>query len=156
MRKPVLALGMAAAAVVVLAACGSNDTTTATTSDNGDSGGAGKITIMSPKNGASVKEPFTLKFDAGDIGPTDSGKDHVHIFTDGKETDYTVVTQNSFQIKGLSPGEHTINVTKQHADHSPAGAEAEIKIKVSGGDTSGDKSDDKSGDNQNDQPDYGY
>ena len=153
MRKPVLTLGMAAAAAVLLAACGSNDGTTATTADNSGGGDAGKVMIMSPKNGASVKEPFTLKFNAGDIGPTDSGKDHVHVFTDGKETDYTVVTQNSFQIKGLSPGEHTINVTKQHADHSPTGAKAEIKVKVTGGSTSGGK---KSGGDQKDQPDYGY
>ena len=51
--------------------------------------------------------------------------DHVHVFTDGHTGDYTVVPTTTFQIKTLSPGRHTIGVTLQHADHSPAGAKAQ-------------------------------
>lgn len=124
-----------AAAAVLLAGCsGSGD---AATTDNGGSKAEG-ITISAPKDGASVSVPFTLEFDAGDIGPTETGKDHVHIFADGDESDYTVVGENKFEIKGLSEGKHTINITKQHADHSPAGSEAEITVNVTGGDTSSD------------------
>ncbi len=37
---------------------------------------------------------------------------------------------NEFTIEGLSPGEHTVNVTLQHADHSSAGAEDEVDVNV--------------------------
>ncbi|MQA82446.1 MAG: hypothetical protein GEV10_28965 [Streptosporangiales bacterium] len=127
MKRRVSMFGAMAAVVVLVAACGSSGGT------GGSGDDAGKLTITSPKDGASVQQPFTLKFDAGDIGATDTGKDHVHIFIDGKETDYTVVTKSSFVIKGVSKGEHTINVTKQHADHSPAGDKAEIEVNVTDG-----------------------
>lgn len=137
MRKTVPAFAAtAAAALIVAAGCGGSGDDTATTSGGGGGGGMDHgVTIISPKNGASVNEPFTIKFDAGDIGPTDSGKDHVHIYADGKESEYTVVTKNHFVIKGLSKGQHTIEVAKQHADHSPTGEEAKIKVTVSGGAT---------------------
>jgi hypothetical protein len=150
-RKRVPVILAVAATAMIVAACGGPGEST-TTSSGGDGGNdAGSITIMSPKDGASVTSPFTLKFDAGDIGPTDSGKDHVHIFVDDEETDYTVVTENTFQIEGLVEGEHTLHVTKQHADHSPTGAEAEVKVNVTGGDTSGGSSG-----GGGEEPDYGY
>lgn len=133
--KPGMIAAVAAAAVLLAGCSGSGDA--ATTTGSGDSKADG-ITISAPKDGASVSVPFTLEFDAGDIGPTETGKDHVHIFTDGDESDYTVVGENKFQIKGLSEGKHTINITKQHADHSPTGSEAEITVNVTGGDTSSD------------------
>jgi hypothetical protein len=152
MRKPGKKAGWAAAAAVaaLLAGCGGSGDA-ATSTDAGSE--ANGITITAPKDGASVAVPFTLEFDAGDIGPTESGKDHVHIFVDGNESDYTVVEENKFQIDGLSEGEHTINITKQHADHSPAGAEAEIKVNVTGGDTSGGSG---SSDEGSGGPDYDY
>jgi len=52
--------------------------------------------------------------------------------TKGDADDYTVVGGNEFEISGLSPGEHTVNVTLQHADHSPAGAEDEVEVTVGG------------------------
>jgi hypothetical protein len=39
---------------------------------------------------------------------------------------------DSFEVKGLSPGEHTVDVTLQNADHSPTGAEDQVDVKVSG------------------------
>ncbi|MQA02352.1 MAG: hypothetical protein GEV07_06360 [Streptosporangiales bacterium] len=129
-------VGTILATVVLAAACGG--------SGNGSDGG-GKLRITSPSDGASVGQPFTLKFDAGDIGPPDSGKNHVHVFIDGEEDDYTVVTKGSFVVKGLSNGDHTITVTKQRADHSPTGAEAEIDVNVTGGDKRDDDTDDDGG-----------
>jgi hypothetical protein len=150
----------AVTAVILVAGCGSSSGDTSTTeSDSGSSGGSGsseQITVTSPEDGAEVTMPLTLKFDAGDIGPEETGKDHVHIFVDGKESDYTVVTENTFEIEGLSEGEHSINITKQHADHSPTGDETEITVDVTGGDTGGDTSGDTSDDGGNDQPDYDY
>jgi hypothetical protein len=123
-------LGVAAVAMVGVVACGSSGTNAA--SGNGG-GGAPRVTITQPADGASVRVPFTLKFTSSvTLGPTDSGRDHVHVFADGKTDQYTVVPTTSFEVQNLSPGRHTIGVTLQHADHSPAGANAQITVTVTG------------------------
>lgn len=132
MRTRVSFFGAIAAVVLFAAACGGSGGTGSGGGGGGDSGKAG-VTITSPKDGASVSEPFMLKFNAPDIGPTSSGKDHVHVFVDGKESEYTVVTKSPFMIKGVPSGEHTINITRQHADHSPTGAKDEIKVNITSG-----------------------
>lgn len=134
-RRTSLMVTMLATAALA-AACGGSD---------GGTDGAGEVRITSPKDGAAVGQPFTLRFDAGDIGPPDSGKDHVHVFVDGDEDDFTVVTTGSFVVKRLSNGEHTITVTKHRADHSPTGAEDEIEVDVTRGGTSDDDSGDDGG-----------
>jgi hypothetical protein len=68
-----------------------------------------------------------------ELGPPDTGRDHVHVFVDGNENDYTVVGANEFRIKDLPAGEHDVQISLQHADHSSAGAEDEISVTVSGG-----------------------
>jgi hypothetical protein len=118
---------IAAAALLVATACGSNGSS---------SGGSSKPTlkITSPSDGASVTAPFTLTFTSSEpIGPTDSGKDHVHLIVDGKTSNYQVVTSTRTQVRNLSPGKHTIGVTLQHADHSPVGAQAQVIVTVTGG-----------------------
>lgn len=124
-----------AASCVLLAGCGA-DTGSAGTSggtEGGTDGGAPTLTISSPADGADVGSSFALEFSSSEeIGPTDSGKDHVHVSTDGHSDDYTVVTSSPFQVTGLPPGEHTVSVTLQHADHSSAGASAEITVNVTG------------------------
>jgi hypothetical protein len=131
---------VAGAAIVALVAagCGSSSDDTATTS-GGD--GAKKVTITSPEDGASVKQPFMIKWTSSEkLGPPDTGRDHVHVFVDGKSNDYTVVGGNSFQLKGLSPGQHELDVTLQHADHSSDGAGDKIMVTVSGGGGGGQSS----------------
>jgi len=132
----------ASMALVVAAACGSDSGTDAT------SGGGSALTITAPEDGASVEVPFMLEWDSDEeLGPPESGKDHVHVFVDGKSNDYTVVGGNEFELKDLPPGEHTIEVTLQHADHSPVGPEASITVMVGegGGGSSGDSSEDDGG-----------
>lgn len=135
------AIGAAILGAAALAGCGGNSDASSGTSGSGGGaqGGSGsKITITEPKNGASVQEPFMLKFDPGvPIGPTDSGKDHVHVILDGKTDQYTVVTTTSYQIKNLPAGQHTVAVTLQHADHSPIGPSATITVNVTGGGSGG-------------------
>jgi hypothetical protein len=115
-----------AAAALALAACDSAGANSA--------GGPPKLTITSPSDGATVRLPIDLSFQSSvQLGPTDSGMDHVHVFTDGHTDDYTVVPTTSFQVKSLSPGRHTIGVTLQHADHSPAGASAQVTVNVVAG-----------------------
>jgi hypothetical protein len=115
--------------VLAVAACGSA---------GANSESPAKLTITSPADGSTVALPINLAFTSNvPLGPPDSGMDHVHVFTDGDTGDYTVVPTTTFQIKNLSPGRHTIGVTLQHADHSPAGAKAQVTVVVSGSGSGG-------------------
>jgi hypothetical protein len=133
-----------AVAAVTLSACGS--------SSGGDVSSSGKqgeqVTITSPADGASVKMPFVLRWDSTvPLGPTDSGKDHVHVYVDGHSNDYTVVGGNRFQVKGLSPGKHKVEISLQHADHSPVGPKSAVTVNVgSGGSTTSPSPTDTGGD----------
>jgi hypothetical protein len=74
-----------------------------------------------------------LKFTSSEpLGPPESGAFHVHVFFDGNEDEYEVVTTNTFEAKGLSPGEHEVAASLRNADHSPAGAEDEVTVTVVG------------------------
>ncbi len=120
------------AAGLLLAACGGAYDTSANAGTD-PTGASHKIEITAPADGASVTTPFTLKFTASvPIGPTDTGKDHVHVTIDRETDDYTVVTTPEYTIADLPPGRHVVGVTLQHADHSPDGAAAEITVNVTG------------------------
>lgn len=122
-----LAASIGAAALVASTACGSS------VAYSPSAGSKPTLTITSPADDSTVATPITLRFTSSEaIGPTDSGKDHVHLFIDGKEN-YVVVTSTRTQVKDLSPGNHTIRLTLQHADHSPAGASARVTVTVTGG-----------------------
>lgn len=118
----------------VLSACGGDDDSTATQAGGG--GGGPTVTIVAPTDGATITPPFTLTVESSDeLGPTESGKHHVHLFFDGDDSTYEVVEGNSVQVKadspalaGLTPGEHTMDISLRNADHSPAGAETSIKV----------------------------
>ena len=117
---------------LVITSCGSasgNDT-----DDTGTKSGGEKLRITSPADGATVQVPFMLSWDSTvPLGPPDTGKDHVHVYVDGDESDYTVVGGTSSQVKELPPGEHTVEISLQHADHSPVGPESEVSVTVEGG-----------------------
>lgn len=120
-----------ACTVLGLSGCGSNPQ--AATGKTGQP----TLSIQAPGNGANVRLPITLKFTSSkDLGPTDSGKDHVHVFIDGKTNEYTVVTSTTYKITSMPTGRHVIGVTLQHADHSPAGAKAQVTVNVTGGGSS--------------------
>jgi hypothetical protein len=107
----------------LLAACGGSSDA---------SGGSPSVSITSPASGATVGSNVAVSWDTNEqLGPPETGRDHVHVFVDGHSNDYTVVGGNSFTVKGLTPGKHTIDVTLQHADHSPAGAEDKVDVTVS-------------------------
>jgi hypothetical protein len=132
-----------AAALLALAACG-----TSTPSASGGSSGSGgssassgssagsngpTLSIVSPATGASVTAPFMLKVSSDEkLGPTSTGDDHLHVFIDGSSS-YKVMTSDQMKITGLSKGQHTILVTLQHADHSPVGPKATVKVDVTKG-----------------------
>jgi hypothetical protein len=129
-----------AAALLTVAACG----TSTPSASNGSSGSGGSsassgsgagssgptLSIVSPATGASVTAPFMLKVSSDEtLGPTSTGDDHLHVFIDGSSS-YKVMTSDQMKITGLSAGKHTILVTLQHADHSPVGPKATVKVDV--------------------------
>jgi hypothetical protein len=102
----------------------------------GSGSGDPTLRIVSPKDGAAVHVPFTVKVASSvPLGDPSTGDDHVHLCFDGASCDseYTLVYGNSFVIKNLSPGSHTIEASLRHADHSDTGVNTTISVVVSGG-----------------------
>ena len=69
-------------------------------------------------------------------------------------TSNTVVGGTEFTVTGLSPGDHTIDVTLQHADHSSAGAEDSVNVTVTGAGGSSSPSPSPSESESSDRYDY--
>ena len=125
---------MAVAAIALLAAaCGGDDDGTTTASGEGGM----TLSIAAPDDGSEVSVPFTVEFDSSEeLGPTNDGVHHVHIYWDGDDSEYTVVESDSVEVTEAPEGEHTLNASLRNADHSPAGVESEITLTVgSGGDS---------------------
>ena len=122
-----------AAGVLLAAACGGDDDGAATASGEGGV----SLSITAPDDGAEVSLPFTVEFDSSEeLGPTNDGVHHVHIYWDGDDGEYTVVEADSVEVTEAPEGEHTLNASLRNADHSPAGVETEITLTVgSGGDS---------------------
>ncbi|WP_131981586.1 DUF4399 domain-containing protein [Jiangella ureilytica] len=122
--------------------------------------------IVEPAGGAEIGVPFTLVVDSSEeLGPTDTGNHHVHVYFDGDDSSYEVIesgngeeheiTADSPALEGLEPGEHTLNVSLRNADHSAAGADAEITVTVGEAGSGGSPSDDEN-DESEEPPDYDY
>jgi hypothetical protein len=145
---------LGAIVLVAAAGCGSDSAdagSTGSTGSGGGGGGAKTVTIKEPADGAAIGIPFTLRLDSGvELGTTDSGKDHVHLFFDGDDSKYEVVESDSMQItsaspavKGLKPGKHELDISLRNADHSAAGFDTSITVNVNSG--GGDQSSDNGG-----------
>jgi hypothetical protein len=130
---------------LLAASCGGGDDGDGS---GGSGAGAGGFSISSPEDGAEVSSKFELEFSSDDeLGPTDTGANHVHVFFDGNSEEYQVVESSTFEVTGLESGEHTITASLRNADHSAAGPEDEITVTVTGaGGGGGDKKDDEGGD----------
>jgi hypothetical protein len=135
-RRNLAGGALAVLAAGLLAGCGSQSS-----AGTGSGSDSPTLTITSPSSGDTVGSSFTVEWDSDvELGEPDTGKDHVHVFVDGNSNDYTVVGGESFEVTGLSDGNHTVDVTLQHADHSPAGAEDQVDVMVSGSGSSDDSS----------------
>jgi hypothetical protein len=123
---------------LVAAACGGGVSAS-------EAGGDLSVRILSPADGASVSEPFTVKLDSSvPLGDPSTGDHHVHLCFDGANCDseYTLVYGDSIPVKDLPPGEHTIEASLRNADHSDAGAPTDsITVTINGGDATGSGSD---------------
>jgi hypothetical protein len=121
----------------------------------GASAGGGDTLSMnfrSPDDGARVSDPFTVTFDASvPLDDPSTGEHHVHLCIDGAdcdvESEYALVYGDTFEVSGLSPGEHTIEASLRNADHTDAGPSDEIVVIVGdGGRTQSNDGSDSSGD----------
>jgi hypothetical protein len=118
---------------LLAAACSNNSSASA--------GGGDTLSISSPAAGAKVSEPFTVTLSSNQaLGDPSTGDDHVHLCFDGASCDsgsYQLVYGDSAQVDGLSPGQHTIEASLRHADHSAVGPTASITITVTGAGSGG-------------------
>ncbi|MDQ7908329.1 hypothetical protein RB614_27760 [Phytohabitans sp. ZYX-F-186] len=128
--------GAAAAAVLLLAAgglaaCGGDE---GTDSGGSGSGGGMTLTVLEPAAGADVAVPFTVKVDSSvPLGPSESGRHHVHIWFDGDEENYLIVESDTTQVAAAPTGEHVMHVSLRNANHSAAGVEATTRLVVAEG-----------------------
>ena len=119
----------------VLAAAFALSVVAAACSNTASAGGGGDtLSISAPSDGAKVSEPFTLTVSSNQaLGDPSTGDDHVHLCFDGASCDsgsYQIVYGASAQVNGLSPGQHTIEASLRHADHSAAGSTTTITVTV--------------------------
>src|SRR5262245_4889045 len=151
LTKRVRMLTVVSAAVLVAGTgCGGGTADTGGSGGGGDAG-TGTVTITEPADGASIGIPFTLRLDSKEaLGSTESGKHHVHLYFDGDDSAYEVIESDSMEItdkspavKGLSSGEHELDISLRNADHSPAGFDTKITVNVTG--AGGGQSDDDGG-----------
>jgi hypothetical protein len=139
----------AGAAVTVLLAAGCGGGGTGGGGGYGGGGQGGKapagmtLEITSPADGDTVEVPFTVELDSSEeLGPTDSGLHHVHVYFDGNEEEFTVVESESAEVTDLQEGEHVVTASLRNADHSPAGVETEVTVTVGSGGMGDDTGDD--------------
>ncbi len=99
-------------------------------------GGTDTLSITAPADGAMVSEPFSVNLTSNQaLGDPSTGDDHVHLCFDGASCDsgsYQIVYGVTAQVTGLSPGQHTIEASLRHADHSAAGPTTSITVTVTG------------------------
>jgi hypothetical protein len=101
------------------------------------------LEITSPADGDTVDVPFTVELASSEeLGPTESGVHHVHVFFDGNDEEYMVVEGESVEVTDLPEGEHVVNASLRNADHSPAGVETEVSVTVGTGGAGSDTGDD--------------
>ncbi len=110
----VAVLGLFLSSSIAFPAAGGKETT------------AGKVTIVSPTEGAVVdsRQAFELSYEA-DPGPNG---DHLHLNVDGKRVDVIRQLKGTEEVGPLSPGKHTVCLAVNTASHVPTGVEECINV----------------------------
>lgn len=124
--------------VLLLAACGDDSSKSPEASDRTSSPPGAKVIILEPADGATVKNPITVKFGVEGMEVAPAGTDkpntgHHHLLIDSKLDDPSVPVpadanhihygkgQTEAQIE-LTPGKHTLQdvfADKNHIPHNP-------------------------------------
>lgn len=119
--------------------------------DVGTAGGAGggemSLSIEEPTDGAQVsgKVNLAVSVEGAEIGPTDSGAMHLHVYVDDSDQ-YEVVTTTETTVS-VPNGDHTVRVVLAQPNHEETAISDEVAFTVSGsagdaGDTGGGYGDD--------------
>jgi hypothetical protein len=90
------------------------------------------VEIISPKDGDTVEQTFEVEFRVSgtDIGPTSTGKNHVHVYIDDN---YDVhESTDPYTVSGLSAGSHQIEVVIAKANHDETETKDGISVTVTG------------------------
>lgn len=138
MMKKRLRISLILGTMVLVTATGCGSETA--DAGSGNAGGEQQVTISEPADGASIDVPFTVKLDSAvELGSTESGKNHVHLYFDGDDSKYEVIesdtveiTDSSPAVAGLKSGEHELNISLRNADHSAAGFETSVMVRLGG------------------------
>ncbi len=103
------------------------------TACTGDPGGGGfepetLLRIEEPEDGAQVTVPFRVRVSSS----VAIGENHsVQVFVDGVEGPR--VSDESFELSNLEPGDHAIAVSLIDEQGNPVGGEDEVDVTVTGG-----------------------
>ena len=128
-RRRALAVALLAVAGLALTACSGGDgggsaapTTAAPAAPRPSS--PAKLTIMSPRNGQTVKEGAQLRLgldNAKIVNQTTTriqgGEGHIHLLVDGKLVNMNYGLRQ--RLPELAPGQHVVQVEFVAADHAP-------------------------------------
>ena len=115
--------------------------------DVGTAGGAGggemSLSIEEPVDGAMVsgKVNLAVSVEGAEIGPTDSGAMHIHVYVDDSD-DYDVVTSTESTVS-VPNGEHSLRVVLAQPNHEETEISDEVTFRVSA--AKGDADDDAGG-----------
>lgn len=120
-------LGVAAVAVLALSACARSGPAA------GGGGGAPRITIVSPADGAAVTSPIQLQLsvDGAEIGDPSTGLMHFHVYVGGS-SDYAVLTSTTGEIPAPR-GQQTIRVVLAQPNHDETEVSAAVTVDVTSG-----------------------
>jgi hypothetical protein len=89
----------------------------------------GKITILSPADGATVEPGFTFKLKYKAVPGTNGN--HLHLIVDGKMVAMIHDLNGTTDIWPQTPGKHKICLSIQTKEHAPTGVEQCIDVMTS-------------------------
>lgn len=90
--------------------------------------GEGSVTIVSPKDGASL-DVMNQNQVVYDVVPGPGG-DHVHVYVDNKEVGILRQLKGSYTLESLSAGKHAICIKVVNKAHTPIGLQRCIHVSV--------------------------
>jgi hypothetical protein len=101
-------------------------------SGGGEPGGVMSLSIEEPQDGAMVsgKVELAVSVEGAEIGPTDSGAMHIHVYVDDSGQ-YEVVTTTETTVS-VPNGDHTVRVVLAQPNHEETEISDEVTFSVSG------------------------
>ncbi|MEX1046117.1 MAG: hypothetical protein WD757_06525 [Actinomycetota bacterium] len=120
-----------AASLLATAAC-RNASQGGTAGQGSGAGGQSQLIITSPTEGQEVSNPVHLVMvvNGAEIGPTDTGKMHIHVYYDDS-SEYEVVESTAADLK-VPAGTKQIRVVLADANHNETDVSTSVRVSVAG------------------------